>query len=309
MKTDSTRRASLPKFTDRLTLGQDGLRISPFCLGMVRSPAAVAAAFDRGINFFFVSADMHWPLYAALRQGLSDLLARGKRIRDEIVVGVVCYATQPEFCWMPFQEVLDEIPGLGTIDLLIAGGAYPAELEARLPVYEEHRRQRYLGGGAIGVTFHARSAALAAVNQNLLDIAFVRYNPEHPGASTDLFPHLQRQGRTLILGFNSTRGFLTPSRLESLGIKHGVYWHPAATDYYRFALSQAELDGLLVGPGTPAEIVALETALGQGPLAEEEERYLLDLSLLSNGKAELVSEEGGLQSPTGFESRRGTPTK
>lgn len=297
MKTDPVRRATLPKLTDRLTLGKDGLLISPFCLGMVRSPAAVAAAFDRGINFFFVSADMHWPLYAALRQGLRDLLARGRRIRDEIVVGVVCYPTQPEFCSMPFQEVLDEIPGLGTIDLLIAGGAYAAELGKRLPIYEEHRRQRYLGAGAIGVTFHARSAALAAVNQNVLDIAFIRYNPEHPGASTDLFPHLQRQGSTLIFGFNSTRGFLTPSRLESLGIKHGVYWYPATTDYYRFALSQPELDGLLVSLGTPAEIVALEAALDQGSLSEDEESYLLDLSLLSTGKAQLVLEDGPLSTP------------
>ena len=291
MKTDSARRATLPKFTDRLTLGKDGLRVSPFCLGQVRSPAAVVAASDRGIKFFFVTADMHWPMYAALRKGLGDLLARGPRIRGEIVVGVVCYPTQPEFCSLPFQEVLGEIPGLGTIDLLIAGGAYAGELDTRLPVYEEHRRQRYLGAGAIGVTFHARSTALAAFNQNLLDIAFIRYNPDHPGASTDLFPQLQRQGRTLLFGFNSTRGFLRPSRLESLGVKQGVYWCPTITDYYRFALSQPELDGLLVSPGTPAEVAALETALDQGSVAEEEERFLLDLSLLATGKAKLVFKE------------------
>jgi hypothetical protein len=244
----------------------------------VRSPEAVAAAYDRGINFFFVSADMHWPLYAALRRGLSDLLARARRIREEIVVGVVCYVTQPEFCSMPFQEVLDEMPGLGTIDLLIAGGAYAGELKTRLPVYDEHRRRRYLGAGAIGVTFHARRAALELCNQNLLDIAYIRYNAHHPGAAADLFPKLQPQSQTLLFGFKSTQGFHPPSRRPSLGIRPGADGWPTITDYYRFALSPPELDGLLVSPGTAEEVAALETALGRGPLAEEEERYILDLS-------------------------------
>src|SRR5215469_14434904 len=63
-------RQMLPRLTDRLVLGDEGLSVSPFCLGMVRSPDAVSAAFDAGINFFFLSADMHWPLYEPLRLGL-----------------------------------------------------------------------------------------------------------------------------------------------------------------------------------------------------------------------------------------------
>src|SRR5262245_54155501 len=58
-------RQQLPQFRDRLVLGEQGLRVSPYCLGMIRDPETVGAAFEAGINFFFVSADMHWPLYQA----------------------------------------------------------------------------------------------------------------------------------------------------------------------------------------------------------------------------------------------------
>ena len=68
-------RAALPRLTDRLALGESGLRVSPVCLGIVESPEVVPAAFDAGVNFFFVTADLHWPLYERTRRGL-ELLTR-----------------------------------------------------------------------------------------------------------------------------------------------------------------------------------------------------------------------------------------
>src|SRR5581483_8130992 len=114
-------RGSLPKASDRLRLGKGGLSVSPICLGITGSGDTVLAAFDAGINFFFVSADLHWPLYEHLRRGLAQLLARGPAVRDEIVVGVVSYLEEPLFKYLQFQEVLDAIPGLKRVDLLIAG--------------------------------------------------------------------------------------------------------------------------------------------------------------------------------------------
>src|SRR5262249_38914938 len=138
-------RSCLPRFTDRLVLGGQGLAVSPFCLGMVGVPATVLAAFDAGINFFFITTDMHWPLYEGTRRGMRELLARGPEVRDQIVVAGVCYQTQPDFCIFPFQELVHEIPRLGRLDVLIAGGAYAGEFGTRLPVYEQHRRARFLG--------------------------------------------------------------------------------------------------------------------------------------------------------------------
>jgi hypothetical protein len=255
---------------------------------MVRSPAAVSAAFDAGVNFFFLSADMHWPLYEALRHGLRDLLRRGGGIRDEIVLGAACYPTQPDFCRYPFQEVLDAVPELKRLDLLIAGGAYSRDFSERLPVYQQHRRGRFTGCRAIGTSFHDRRTALSAINERLVDIAYVRYNPGHPGARSDLFPHIVAAPRPLVFNFKSTLGYVPPDLPTELGLPGDEYWQPAITDYYRFALTRPELDGLLVAPATPAEVAGLAAALARGPLDDEEDQFLLNLALVARGGARVV---------------------
>src|SRR5687768_762690 len=102
---------SLPAFSDRLQLGASELMVSPFCIGIVQSAEAVLLAYERGINFFFVTCDMHWPKYESLRRGLKELLCK-RGLRDQIVVAGVCYPTQPEFCTRPFEELLEAVPNL-----------------------------------------------------------------------------------------------------------------------------------------------------------------------------------------------------
>ena len=284
-------RTSIPQFSDRLALGGQGLAVSPFSVGMVGVPETISAAFDAGINFFFLTADMHWPWYEASRRGLQQLLARGNGIRDQIVVAAVCYPTQPEFCYGPFRELLDAVPGLDRLDILIAGGVYAGEFAARLPVYQRHRRTRFLGARAIGATFHDRQEARKAVTDDLVDVAFVRYNPGHAGAREDLFPYLTGKNSTLLFGFKSTFGYVPPQQMNELGLPGDVYWHPEITDHYRFALSRPELDGLLIGPATPKEVAALADALKKGPLDEEEEMYLMQVALVANGQALVQPEE------------------
>ena len=74
-------RKTLPRLTDRIPLG-DGLLVSPVCLGAVPSPKVVPAAWEAGINFFFVTADMHWPMYEPLRRGLESLFKK-PGVRDQ----------------------------------------------------------------------------------------------------------------------------------------------------------------------------------------------------------------------------------
>ena len=290
------RRQTLPHFTDRLPLGDQGLLVSPFCLGMVRSPEAVSAAFDAGINFFFLSADMHWPLYEPLRCGLKDLLRRGGGIRDEIVLGAACYPTQPDFCTYPFQEVLDAAPEFKRLDLLIAGGVYSRDFPERLPVYQQHRRGNFLGSRAIGMSFHDRQTALTAISQRLVDIAYIRYNPSHPGARDDLFPYVDCSIRSLLFNFKSTLGYVSPDLQAELGLPGDIYWQPAITDYYRFALTRPEFDGLLVAPGTSNEVAALAAALELGPLEPDEDQFLRDLALVASGGARVAAEQPAIDS-------------
>jgi hypothetical protein len=275
----------LPVLTDRLPLGTSGLEVSPFALGLVDDPETVPAAYDAGINFFFVTADMHWPLYEGTRRGLAMLLERKPSVRDSIVVGVASYVTQPEFMWMPFEEVRMELPGLDRIDLTIAGGMYGYDVPRRLEVLKNHRLSTWVGSRAIGSTFHDRIACRHAVDEGVLDIAFVRFNPLHPGASVDLFPHVKPRSErsTLLFNFKSTIGhFFEESEYE----KHGIsteFWRPHVTDYYRFALTEPALNGVLCALPNEKAVGELADALAKGPLDDEDRQYLLDLAALDHG--------------------------
>lgn len=237
---------------------------------MVSAPDTISAAFEAGINFFLISADMHWPRYEATRIGLQRLLERVPR--DRVVVASASYVTQPEFCELPYKEVIDAIPALKHLDVLVAGGAYPRELESRLPVYQRHRETRLVGTRAIGVSFHDRAAAVSAINGGAIDLAFVRYNTAHPGAQRDVFPLLSPERQARVFGFTSTHG-----HRDNIALGDDL-WIPEITDHYRFALSRPELDGLLCSPTEPAHIAELVDAMERGPLAREEEEHMIELA-------------------------------
>ena len=303
MTSSRSRRKRLPQFKDRLVLGDQGLRVSPYCLGWVHSAETIVAAFDAGINFFFISTDLHWPGYEATRRGVRELLAREPKIRDQIVVAAVCYQTRPIFCYGPFQELLEEMPGVERLDVLIAGAVYGDEQGKRFPVYQEHRETGYLGARAIGMSFHDRSLALEAIRDKLVDIAFIRYNPDHPGAAKDLFPHLyssssrngrsrgRKAARTLLFNFKSTFGYVPPAEMEAMSLPGSIYWHPQITDHYRFVLSRPEIDGILMGPRTPEELQGVANAVTRGPLTVDEQAYLMDVALVARGEARVGPEE------------------
>jgi hypothetical protein len=284
-------RRVLPQTTDRLPLGDSGLQVSPFCLGIVSDPAVVHAAYEAGINFFFLTADMHWPLYEATRIGLYQLWKDKPSARDEMVIGVVSYVTQPEFGWMPFNEVVDFLPGLGRVDLSIAGGSYGHEIKRRLETYAQHRARKHVGIRATGVTFHDRAAILPVLDEKKIDIGYVRYNPLHPGAETEVFPHI-RDDHPLLFNFKSTMGALDADQLAKLGVGSD-YWTPHITDYYRFALTQPALDGILCSFPHLDAVRELTDALAKGPLDGDDRQYLLDLGELFTGKASVQAQPSG----------------
>jgi aryl-alcohol dehydrogenase-like predicted oxidoreductase len=286
----SIRRAALPQPTDRLPLGHSALRVSPFCIGITSEPETIPAAYDAGINFFFFTADMHWPLYEPTRKGLEMLLQRGGGIRDEIVVGCVSYCAQPEFCRRPFHEALEAVSGLDRLDLLIAGGAYGREIPTRLEAYRTHLQDAFVGTRAIGTSFHDLRAALRVIERDQLDIAFIRYNAVHASATRDLFCRLPARRRNLLFNFKSTSGYVSPEAQRELGVLP-EYWQPRLTDHYRFVLTRPELDGILCSPDSPDHVEQLVEAMQLGPLDEEEEQHLLFLGMLAEGKAHLSTDD------------------
>ena len=261
--------------------------MSPICIGVVADPDVVSAAFEEGINFFFISADMHWPVYEATRVGLARLAARVPR--EAFVVATASYVTQPEFLTAPFAEVCDSLSGIDSLDILVAGGSYGTDLIQRLDVLQHHKAGAYLGAQAVGVSFHDRNAARVALTKGLVDIGFVRYNAGHPGAISDLFPHLAaRDGAgPLAFNFTSLAGWVPASRVEELGLG-GLDWIPQAADHYRFALTRPEVTGVLCAPATKEQLNEIVAALHSPPLSAEDEEYLVKLQMLATGAAELA---------------------
>lgn len=269
-----------------MNAGNSGLKVSPVCLGITNSIDTACAAYDMGFNFFFLTADMHWPAYETARKGLARLLERGNSIREKIVVAAVNYPTQLEFCTAPFEELVDEIEKLKKIDILVVGGSYSADFFARLREFQRLKEEGFAGAKAIGTTFHEREAAILPVNHGLLDIAFLRYNTSHPGARIDVFPYLQPDRHSLVFCFKSTMGWFPEEEFPKLGLSD-EYWRPGITDHYRFVLSNKAVDGLLCAPGDIQEVKMLVEALEKGPLSEKDEKYMIKLSQLYEGKVKL----------------------
>lgn len=283
------RRKRLPRPEQRLVLGSSGLEVSPFCLGMLPlgSPETVLSAFDSGINFFFVSTDMHWPYYETLRQGLAQLLARGGGVRERMVVAAATYVGRPNLLKAPFLELIESIPRLGHVDVCVAGAVYSDDHPARASTIQAHRTDRFAGCRATGASFHDRKLVGPACSAQAVDIAFFRYNPAHPGAQDDIFP-LKGQTSTLLYAFKAASLRPAPDEIASIPELPPGTWIPTPTDYYRFAVSRPEVDGLLCSPQTPAEVESLARAMEQPPLDEEEEQHMIDLALLIQGRATLL---------------------
>jgi predicted aldo/keto reductase-like oxidoreductase len=274
---------TLPQCRDRIRLNAALPPISPICIGMVADPSVITAAFDHGCNFFFVSADMHWPRYQHTRQGISDLIARVGR--DQIVVAATVYVTQPEFLSEPFVELVDETAGLGHLDIVVAGGSYGTDLVPRIDVLRHHRATGRFGARAIGASFHDRSAARVAIAHRMVDLALVRFNAAHPGARAEVLPHANASAPR-IFNFKSTSGYVSPERLRHIGLTDDD-WMPAITDHYRYALSHVGIDGVLCSPSSRAEVEALDRALELGSLTADDCQYLEKLCLLASGAAKL----------------------
>ncbi|HNN91763.1 MAG TPA: hypothetical protein PKI03_05830 [Pseudomonadota bacterium] len=279
-------RSVLPSLRDRLPLGRSGLHVSPLCLG-ITTRETVPVAFAAGVNFFFLSNDLHWRLYEPLMAGIADLLSNGVS-RDEIVVAGVSYLSEPLFGYLQFNELLDAIPGLERVDVLLAGGVEAADFLPRYHRLAEAGQQRLWGCRAIGASFHDRVTARMAVCAGLLDIAYIRYNPGHPGAEEDLFPYFNQNKTSLVYNFKSTSGLLSLEQFQQLKLE-SRYKPTKITDGYRFALSRKEIDGLLASPQGAEQIAQLERALAAGPITPSRAAYMKNLVLLASGRAEVES--------------------
>ena len=97
------------------------------------------------------------------------------------------------------------------------------------------------------------------------DAIMVRYNAAHPGAEREVFPQLAMR-RPGVVAFTATRwGTLLDPKLTPEGERT-----PRASDCYRFALTNPNVDVTLAGPKDDVELEEALRAVERGPMNDDE---------------------------------------
>lgn len=279
-------------------LGRTDLTVS--CLGLGGggsiSSEDTLYAFERGINYFFYSSDLHHYIYSSMSEALRQLCGRRSSVREKVVLATVTYIKSPE---MAIAALLDQFVELGIdyIDVLfwgwIGSNDGPAlqdclqlapDLRGSNSVYQRtiermfgtSERLKKMGAVRyIGASFHDINLAREWLHNPLLDVVMVRHNVAHRSAQSQVFNQLDAQDpqRPGIVTFKSTGSHTGPLWDAPAGLPEGC-WQPTVPDLYRYSLTQNCVDVCLTGLTRREEIDAAIAGVQQGKLTAAELDYL-----------------------------------
>jgi predicted aldo/keto reductase-like oxidoreductase len=293
-------------------LGRTDLTVS--CLGLGGGGAISSEdtlyAFDRGINYFFYSSDLHHFLYRSMSGALNQLCGRGSAVRDKVVLATVTYIKNPEVALSALFDQFQEL-GIDYIDVLFWGwiGTSDAtafnncldisqDLRGANTVYQRtlekmvgaSERLKKMGAVRyIGASFHDLNLANQWLNSPLLDVVMVRHNVAHRSAQRQVFNCLdagnfERPGVSTFKSTGSHSGVLWDA---PTGLPEGC-WIPSVPDLYRYSLSQNCVDVCLTGMRSPTEIDKAIAGMAQGKLTQAELDYLTLYGDLHRGRVNIA---------------------
>jgi aryl-alcohol dehydrogenase-like predicted oxidoreductase len=229
----------------------------------------VRAAMDRGVNVFF------WTWRG---KGLKNPLREAIRSRREEVF-VIGVATFGWLSWGVRRGAEGLLSDLGTdyldaylLGWLGVGSAWTSGTESELVALRESGKVR-----SIGVSIHDRPRAGRLAASSPLDLLMIRYNAAHPGAETDIFPHV-REKKPSVLAYTATawrRLLKKPSGWDGPVMTAG--------DCYRFQLSSPHVDLALTGPKSRAEVEQNLDAVEKGPLSPDEAKWMREFGRKVHG--------------------------
>jgi predicted aldo/keto reductase-like oxidoreductase len=123
--------------------------------------------------------------------------------------------------------------------------------------------------GHIGASFHDLELAQAFAQDPGLDGAMVRFNAVHRRAATEFFPSLPpRKKRPGVMTFNTMTSQWGPVWNKPANWTHE--WTPEPADFYRYALSQPDVDVVLMGAMNRRDIDQAIAAVERGAMSKEE---------------------------------------
>jgi aryl-alcohol dehydrogenase-like predicted oxidoreductase len=281
----------------RRPLGKTGLMVSPLGIGGGNgiSSEHVLYAFERGINYFFFSSDLHHFSYRQSVEALRKLCRRGSSVRDHVVLATVSYVNDPEklpavvfdqlaelgvdyidvFHWGWITDSSNCSPLFNSSGQLKQGGGLAQAMRAMQHQAHELNAELLKKGIAryVGASFHSRQAAQQWIKT--LDVLMLRYNIAHTGVEQDVFTHLtgdkvQDPGIVVFnTGHEGHRFFHQPPRSYPANL-----YVPTVPDCYRFALSHPAVDVVLTGVTDRDQIDRALEAVEKGPLTTSELEFM-----------------------------------
>ncbi|MGO9228482.1 MAG: aldo/keto reductase [Bryobacteraceae bacterium] len=239
---------------------------------------AVERAFEQGVNYLYWGSMRRDSFGAALRR-------LGPR-RDEFVLVIQSYTRAASLMGWSLERALRALH-FDYTDVLLLGmwnkPVKPGILEAA---------QRLKARGLVrhlAVSTHTRKLVPVIAAGSDFDVVHFRYNAAHPGAETDIFPHLPDTGRPGLVAFTATSW----GQLLGNGTLRGIAGSrslpkgervPTAADCYRFVLTRPEVDVCMTGPKDAAQMEDALEALRLGPMSEDELAWMRRVGKAVSGK-------------------------
>ncbi|MEO0966853.1 MAG: aldo/keto reductase [Cyanobacteria bacterium J06639_18] len=279
-------------------LGRTDLNVS--CLGLGGgsgiSSEDTLYAFDRGINYFFFSSDLHHYTYSSMSEALRQLCGRGSSVRERVVLAMVSYFNNPKRINATLFDQFHEL-GIDYIDIFFWGWIgsgdegtlhdclqLSPDLKGANSVYQRtiervfgfSERLKKMGAVRyIGASFHDLNIAQRCLENPLLDILMIRHNIAHRSAQNQIFNTLDTQDsqRPGIITFKSTGSHTGPLWISPRSLPQ-TCWRPSVPDLYRYSLSQNCVDVCLAGWRRRKEIDTAFAGVEKGKLTAKELDYL-----------------------------------
>ncbi len=234
--------------------------------------ADIPHAADRGVNLWLYGRS-----FGKATAPLKDLLARE---RDKhVVVMLGTFVLTAAGARRAVEKARREL-GIDTVDLFLLpwlGRTSRFSLSIQHALLEMREAGIVRG---IGTSIHDRARAASLVTDSILDAFMLRYNAKHPGAESDIFPHLAKRD-PIVISYTATswRQLLKPLKGAHMppwpGSDTGAPIPPlTAALCYRFVLNSPHVHATWTAPADRQQLDENLNALEDGPLTPEEEDWV-----------------------------------
>ncbi len=263
----------MPGFPERIVLGRTGLSVGPLGVsgGYGIDKASLLRAFERGVNYWYHGSIRRDGMTEAIR----EIVTAGKR--EALVVVLQSYTRWPWFMERSLAKGL-RLLGLDHADVLLLGWYNGTPGDAILERAERLREKGLVRH--LAISGHHRPAFVGFARDPRYGALHVRYNAAHPGAETDVFPHVQPIGRPGIVAYTATSWgqLLNPRKMPAGEAPL------RGRDAYRFVLSNPDVNVCMTGPRNASELDESLATLDDGPMAADEMARARRLGAYVGGK-------------------------